>query len=247
MLSRPAAVLCIAAAAAAPEAAQAFVSGPALPVAGRPTAMHRPVYALRMSSAQGGEPRSLKKTVATKFAALASALVVGGGAMPQASNAAEEAVAGTATGFSAIATKVYEDVKVHVTDFHDQHVNKNTVALAGTVVSVGGLGYVLATTGKSKKKAAPAPAPAAKPAPSGQDAAAMLLQMKKQEIAAGGPMRASGGTSTKVGTRPSAVVTGTATIVLDDSQLKSAPTYDKENYSMGDRPKGYQTTTITKP
>eukprot|EP00802_Teleaulax_amphioxeia_P021415 Tamp_21772.p1 GENE.Tamp_21772~~Tamp_21772.p1 ORF type:complete len:242 (+),score=36.09 Tamp_21772:279-1004(+) len=105
----------------------------------------------------------------------------------------------------------------------------------------------LKVPGRLKKKAAPAPAPAAKPAPSGQDAAAMLLQMKKQEIAAGGPMRASGGTSTKVGTRPSAVVTGTATIVLDDSQLKSAPTYDKENYSMGDRPKGYQTTTITSP
>jgi hypothetical protein len=81
MLSRTAVLLLLAA-----EAAHAFVGG--MPTSGGHVALHRPVYSLQMLSDPDGDgERSLKTRVATKFAALVSALVVGTGAMPQASNA----------------------------------------------------------------------------------------------------------------------------------------------------------------
>ena len=256
MLSRLAVLLL----AAAPEAAQAFVGATAMPTTGRPAALHRPVYSLQMMSKP---ERSLETRVATKFAALASALVVGAGAMPQASNARatveEKAPATTISRMipadvQATVTKAYEDIKLG-------SVSKSSMATAATVISAGGLIYVLAKKPSTKSSPAPsaanpaaatpapppAPAPAEKPAPKvgKEDPLEMLLRTKKAEIASAGP-RKPGGTATKMGTRPSPVVTGTATIYLDDSQLKTTPTYDGENWKMGDRPEGYHTKTSSR-
>jgi hypothetical protein len=94
MLSRSAVLLLLAA-----EAAQAFVGAPALPTT---VALHRPVYSLQMLSTPDCEgERSLKTRVATNFAALVSALVVGTCAsLPQASHAktaAQEKAPATST------------------------------------------------------------------------------------------------------------------------------------------------------
>ena len=245
-------VVLLLAAAAAPEAAQAFVGAPVLPPTGRPGALHRHVYSLQMMSKP--DERSLRTRVATKFAALVSALVVGAGAMPQASNA-KTAVEQKAPA-TAISRMIPADVQAAVT--------KNSMAAAATVISAGGLTFVLAKNLKSSKKSSPAPAAAnpaaatpapapvpapaaAKPAPrvGGEDPLEMLLRTKKADIASAGP-RKPGGTATKMGTRPSPVVTGTATIYIDDSQQKTTPTYDSANWKMGDRPEGYHTKTSSR-
>ena len=94
MLSRSAVLLLLAA-----ETAQAFGGALALKTT---VALNRPVYSLQMLSKQDcdGE-RSLKTRVATKFAALASALVVGTCAsLPQASiakSAAQDRAPATST------------------------------------------------------------------------------------------------------------------------------------------------------
>ncbi len=215
MLSRLAVLLL----AAAPEAAQAFVGATAMPTTGRPAALHRPVYSLQMMSKP---ERSLETRVATKFAALASALVVGAGAMPQASNARatveEKAPATTISRMipadvQATVTKAYEDIKVaanHNTEaiktavqdadvqatvtkaYRDiaVAVNKDRLAASATVISAGGLVYVMTKTPKKFAKMAAAPAPAAAmPVPKAvlrEDPKEVLLRVKKAEMAAAG-------------------------------------------------------------
>jgi hypothetical protein len=213
-------VVLLLAAAAAPEAAQAFVGAPALPPTGRPGALHRHVYSLQMMSKP--DERSLRTRVATKFAALVSALVVGAGAMPQASNAktaVEEKAPATAISrmipadVQATVTKAYEDIKVAVNtnteaiknavqdadvqatvikayDDITVAVNKDRMASAATVISAGGLTYVMAKTPKKFARTAAAPAPAAAmPVPKAvlrEDPHEVLLRVKKAEMAAAG-------------------------------------------------------------
>ena len=169
-------------------------------------------------------------------------------------------------GVAMVATEdVVTGAKSALESLKDVKLDKKTVATVATVVSVGGLG-VLLLSGKGgeapkpkaqAKSSAPAqpkaedkkePAPQTKadpssPAPAEDNSAVdFLLNMKKEELAKAGPMKIKG-TSTKVGTRPDGVMTGTAT-VSKQQEMPAMGTTPSGSWTMGQRPPGYETTTV---